>query len=210
MTHRLPHSRPFVRALGAVLALLFVFTGPASAQLALIPGAGAAEPPTGTAPKSTATPIATTDIPTRADQDERFAQDVVGRSKQRFWAGTSSTARWIDRGIVGLLKSFEKEDLGRISAIRLESLESHWKFYDRELAAWRRDLDRVSAPFTEDAANSPKRAVSESTRASLGTGVTSALDDRVDVILASSPGGSGDRRADGRQFKLRSRANTIQ
>ena len=212
-TDRLPPSRPSVRALGAVLALLFVFTGPASAQLALIPGAGTAEPPTGTAPKSTATPIATTDIPARADQDERFAQDVVGRTKQKdLGRKLGAQLDGLTAGIVGLSKSFEKEDLGQLSAIRLESLESHWKFYDRELAAWRRDLDRVSAPFTEDAAELAKRrAVWESTRASLGTGVTSALNDRVDVILAKL--GLADQAIAvpmDEQFKLRSRANTIQ
>ena len=213
MTHRQPYHHPCVRALGAALALLLVCTGPASAQLALIPGTGAAEPPTETAPRPAVTPIATTDIPARADQDERFAQDVVGRTRQKDLAGTlGAQLDGLTAGIVRLSKSFEKEDLRQLSAIRLESLESHWDFYGRELEAWRRELDRVSAPFTEDAAELAKRrAVWEATRASLGTGVTSALNDRVDVILAKI--GLADRAVAvpmDEQFKLRSRANTVQ
>ncbi len=116
-------------------------------------------------------------------------------------------------GIVNLSKTFEKEDLQQLSAIRLESLESHWRFYDAQLGNWRRDLDRATSPFIADAAELAKRrTVWDATRASLATGgANSALTDRADVILEQirlaekALAGPMDE-----QFKLRRRANTVQ
>ena len=124
------------RALGALLALLSIVTGHAAIAAGLsIPGLAAAATPADTAPKSAAPePIAAGDIPMRADEDERFAQDALVRARKKD-AGKKLGAELdaITAGIVNLSKASAKEDLKQLSVIRLESLESHWRFYDREL-----------------------------------------------------------------------------
>jgi potassium-dependent mechanosensitive channel len=209
----LPRTR---RIRGALLALLFAFPVAGSFAAGIsIPGLPGADATAATAPKSTAPePIAPGDIPARADEDERFAQAVVGRTRpQDTPAKMGARLDEITNGIVNLSKLFEKEDLKQLSAIRLESLESHWRFYDSQLEDWRRDLDRATSPFMADAAELARlRAVWDATRASLATGgANSALTDRADVILEQirlaekALAGPMDD-----QFKLRRRANTVQ
>ncbi|MEY2921157.1 MAG: hypothetical protein RL261_2462 [Pseudomonadota bacterium] len=204
-----------LRIRGALLALLLAFHAVGSFAAGVpMPGLPAADA-TATAPKSTAPePIAASEIPGRADEDERFAQAVVSRTRpQDTAAKMGAQLDDITKGIVNLSKTFEKEDLKQLSAIRLESLESHWKFYDSQLEDWRKDLDRASAPFIADAAELAKRrAVWDVTRASLATGgANSALIDRADVILGQirlaeeALAGPMDE-----QFQLRRRANTVQ
>ena len=204
------------RALGALLALLSIATGHAGIAAGLsIPGLAAAETPADTAPKSaTPEPIAAGDIPMRADEDERFAQDALVRARQKD-VGKKLGAELdaITTGIDNLSQASAKEDLKQLSVIRLESLESHWRFYDRELTDWRRNLDRVTTPYTEDAAElAQRRAVWEATLAALAAGgVTSALSDRVNVILGQI--GQAERalaQPMEEQFKLRRRANKVQ
>ena len=126
------------------------------------------------------------------------------------WARSSTT---LTAGIVKLSKAFENEDLKQLSAIRLESLDNHWKFYQAELDDWRAELDSTTGSYTEDAAELAKRRVVwETTRDALTAGgVTPALIDRVNVIIGqitlaekilSEPLDE--------QFKLRRRANTVQ
>ena len=205
-----------LRIRGALLALLLAFHAVGSFAAGIpIPGLPAADAPAATAPKSTAPePIAASEIPGRADEDERFAQTVVSRTRpQDTAAKMGAQLDDITKGIVNLSKTFEKEDLKQLSAIRLESLESHWKFYDGQLEDWRKGLDRASAPFIADAAELAKRrAVWDVTRASLATGgANSALIDRADVILGQirlaeeALAGPMDE-----QFQLRRRANTVQ
>ncbi len=163
---------------------------------------------------TTPEPIAAGDIPARADEDERFAQTVVSRTRpQDTAAKMGARLDDITTGIVNLSKAFEKENLQQLSVIRLESLESHWRFYDRQLENWRSDLDRATSPFIADAAElARRRAVWDATRASLATGgANSALTDRADVILEQI--GRAEKALAGPmddQFKLRRRANTVQ
>ena len=116
MTDRLPHSRPAVRTVGAALVLLLAVAGPASAQAGLLAGTSKTDAPAEAAPKSTAPePIAAGDIPMRADADERFAQDVVQRTKGKDPSkklGAELDA--LTAGIVKLAKAFENEDLKQL------------------------------------------------------------------------------------------------
>ena len=214
MTDRLPHSRPAVRSLGAVLALLFAVAGPASAQAALFAGTGKTDAPAAAVPSTAPEPIAAGDIPLRADADERFAQGVVQRAKGK--DPSRKLAAELDdltAGIVKLAKAFEDVDLKQLSAIRLDSLDNHWKFYQRELDAWRVVLDGTTSSYTEDAAElARRRGAWEATRdAMLAGGVTPALTDRVNVIIGQF---TAAERALSRpldeQLKLRRRANTVQ
>jgi small-conductance mechanosensitive channel len=201
---------------GALLALLLAL--PASGSFAAgisIPGLPTADASAEAITKAAKPePIAAADIPARADEDERFAQTVLSRTRPQDTASKlGGRLDEITTGIVNLSKTFEQENLQQLSAIRLESLESHWRFYDAQLRDWRRDLDRATSPFIADAAELAKRrAVWDATRASLATGgANSALIDRADVILGQI------RRAEKSlaapmddQFKLRRRANTVQ
>jgi potassium efflux system protein len=211
MMDRLPRNP---RIAGALLGLLFVFAAAGSFAAGLtIPGIPKADAPAeakATAPE----PIAASDIPARADEDERFAQSVISRTRSK-----DATAKMggqlddITTGIVNLSKTFEKEDLKQLSAIRLESLESHWQFYDRQLKYWRDELDRATSPFITDAAELAKRrAAWVATKASLVTGgANSALSDRAGVILTQINLAEQTLAAPmDEQFKLRRRANTVQ
>jgi len=163
-----------IRIRGALLAFLLAFpaVGSFAAGLA-IPGVPAADAPAETAPKSTAPePIEAGEIPARADEDERFAQAIVSRTRPKDAAAKmGAQLDEITTGIVNLSKTFEKEDLKQLSAIRLESLESHWRFYERQLEDWRKDLDRTTSPFIADAAElATRRAGWGATRAPPATG----------------------------------------
>jgi small-conductance mechanosensitive channel len=155
-----------------------------TATAGILPGVAAT--PAAQPAKPTVEAIPPGEIPGRADADERFAQEVVQRAQQR--DPTQRLGAELDAmsdGIARLSKMFKRDQLLEMSAIRLESLEKHWKFYDRQLAEWRRDLQRLSAPYLDDSAElAARRAAWEATRASLGeTSVATALSDRVAGIL---------------------------
>ncbi|MBK6350898.1 MAG: mechanosensitive ion channel [Proteobacteria bacterium] len=215
MTDRLPHSRPTVRTLGAVFALFVAVAGPVSAQAALFAGTGRTDAPAEAGPKPTAPePIAAGDIPLRADADERFAQGVVQRAQGRDPSkklGAELDA--LTAGIVKLAKVFDNEDLKQLAAIRLESLDNHWEFYQRELDRWRTRLDSTTSSYTEDAAElARRRGAWEATRQAMLTGgVTPALIDRVNVIIDQfTLAERALSRPLDEQLKLRRRANTVQ
>jgi small-conductance mechanosensitive channel len=215
MNDRLPHYRRAVHTLGVVLALLLAVAGPASAQVGLLAGASKTAAPAEAASKSTVPePIAAGDIPMRADADERFAQDVIQRAQRRDPSkklGTELDA--LTAGIVQLAKAFENEDLKQLSAIRLESLDNHWQFYQRQLDDWRAALDSATGSYTEDAAELVKRRSAwEATRdAMLAGSVTAALTDRVNVIIEQfTLAERALSRPLDEQLKLRRRANTVQ
>ncbi|MGB7903363.1 MAG: mechanosensitive ion channel domain-containing protein [Steroidobacteraceae bacterium] len=214
-TDRLPHSSPSVRALGAVIALLLTFAGPASAQAGLLAGVTKTAAPAEAAAKSTAPePIAAGDIPMRADADERFAQDVVQRVRgQDPSKKLGAELDALTAGIVKLAKAFENEDLKQLSAIRLESLENHWRFYQGELNDWRAELNGKTGAYTEDAAElARRRGAWEATRdGMLAGGITPALTARVNVIISQFT--LAERALSqplDEQLKLRRRANTVQ
>ncbi len=163
----------------ALLLSLLVFQGPPS--MAAEQGAAAATPA-----KSGPQVVETAEIPLRADADERFAQDVVQRSR-----GQDPTAKLRPRleslgtAVQQESQRFKRDELKLLSISRLESLERHWKFYGRQLDAWRRDLQQSMDRYTEDAAELARRRSNwEATRAdNATTGLASALDGRIQSVL---------------------------
>ncbi len=153
--------------------------------------AAATTPPADKAPAPAAAPaieaIAPGDIPMRADTDERFVQEVMDRARQpdpaqKLAAPLESMAI----GIQKLSQTFKRDELQSLPAIRLESLERHWIFYDKQVADWRANLQRVTAKYSDDAAELAKRrAAWEATRAAAVTNsLAPALAERVDATLA--------------------------
>ena len=131
--------------------------------------------------------IAPGDIPMRADADERFVQEVMDRARrpdpaQKLAAPLES----MTAGIQKLSQTFKKDELQSLPAMRLESLERHWKFYDKQLGEWRAELQRITAKYADDAAELAKRrAAWEATRdAAVTSSLAPALAERVDATLA--------------------------
>jgi len=155
--------------------------------LGWISAAAAQDAPAPATPaKSAPEAIVPADIPVRADTDERFAQDVVQRSRAQ-----NATER-LEKRLEALGASvreegshFKKDELKLLSIERLESLARHWNFYGKELEDWRRDLKQAMAPHTEDAADlARRRADWEATRAAATTsGMAPALDNRIANVL---------------------------
>jgi len=158
--------------------------------------------------------IAPADIPLRADIDERFAQEVVQRTR-----GQDPTAK-LQKSLDALGQSvrdegqhFKRDELRLLSIARLESLERHWKFYGTQLEEWRRDLKQASDPYTEDAAElSRRRANWEVTRhAAQSAGLAPALGNRVETLLAQLS--LAEQAVSGpidKQIRLSRQANTIE
>jgi potassium efflux system protein len=154
------------------------------------------------------------DIPLRADADERLVQDMTRRARLRDpSAELGPRLDTLRDGIATLAASYTTDELEHLSVVRLESIEHHWRFYERELGTWRRELDRVTAPYSSSAATLAERhEVWEATRDSLADGgVASALSNRVASILAqirvAEQALSGPLEA---QIRLGRRANTVQ
>ncbi|NJD31354.1 MAG: mechanosensitive ion channel [Gammaproteobacteria bacterium] len=132
-------------------------------------------------------PIAPADIAMRADTDERLVQEIMARARQ------ADPARRLEpqldelaNGVRKLSETFKRDELQSLPVIRLESLDRHWRFYDKHLAEWRNDLQRITSRYSEDAAELAKRkAVWETTLgAAQANGVPPALVERVQSILA--------------------------
>jgi small-conductance mechanosensitive channel len=208
-----------LRQPGPVTALLLPLLLASGLAFAALPGLPAAKPTTpatadGAAKAPAVETIAANDIPLRADADERFAQEVIKRTQGKDQARElGAELDRLTRGIVQLSKAFENENLRQLSAIRLESLDNHWKFYQRELNAWRAALDGITGPNTQDAAELAKRRMNwEATRDALSaSGVTPALTDRVNVIIQQLAQAEQALSAPlNEQMKLRQRANIVQ
>jgi len=180
------------------------------------PVSHAKDVPAGAPPqeKATVEPIATGDIALRADTDERFVQEVVTDATQK-----DPTARLAPRleqlsaGVSKLAGRFKSDELLQLSAIRLESLQRHWNFYGKQLELWRRDLQKATAIYSNDAAELAKRrATWEATRvAAQANGVAPALQTRIDAMLVqialAEQAISGPLDA---QLKLSRRANLLE
>jgi potassium-dependent mechanosensitive channel len=156
-----------------------------------VPDLAAANPLAGVTRPAAAVPALTpaieavpaADIPLRADADERFVSEVAVRARTRDPAGQlePELAR-IRLGALELLEVFQREEVQRLPAIRLSSLERHWNFYDRQLTEWRRQLQRLTSRYSDDAAELARlRATWELTRDTAG--LPSALADRAGALL---------------------------
>jgi potassium efflux system protein len=158
--------------------------------------------------------IAPADVSMRADADERFAQDVIERSKGRDrTAGLEKSLAHIAESVELESRRFKRDELGVLSIMRLESLSRHWNFFARELSDWRRELKQVTSQYTEDAAElARRRALWEATRAATGTmAIAPALSDRISSVLAEID--AADVAVSGpigRQISLSQRANALE
>ena len=128
--------------------------------------------------------IAPAEIPVQADADERFIQGKMELARQPDPADKLvPKLDALEASVTKLSGTYKQDDLRVLPAIRLESLARHWVFYDTQLAAWRGQLQRVTAAYSEAAADlASRRAVWSLTRESAGD-LPPALAGRVDAIL---------------------------
>ncbi len=141
------------------------------------------------APAAPAAPVveavAPAEILMQADADERFIEEKLALARQPDPADKLVPQfDTLAAGVHQLSGNFKQDELRALPAIRLESLERHWAFYDSQLAAWREKLQRVTAVYSEAAADlARKRAAWQVTRETAGN-LPQALASRVDAILA--------------------------
>jgi small-conductance mechanosensitive channel len=158
--------------------------------------------------------IAAADIPLRADADERFAQDVVQRSRgQDPTLKLQAALDKLGESVREESQFFKRDELKLLAIARLASLERHWKFYGKELDQWRGDLQQVMAPYNEDAAELLRRRANwEATRtAPESAGMAPALSGRVDSVMAQlALAEQAVSRPITRQVQLSRQANTLE
>lgn len=124
-------------------------------------------------------------IPTKADQDEQFINDVTARANTlNDSADLKKQLNKLSDSIDKLDASSKKTDYDKLPVVRLETFIQHWQFYDKQLSSWRARLQKITLPITSDAAELSKRkkywiALRESNADSL----TPALLERVDKLL---------------------------
>ncbi len=102
--------------------------------------------------------IAPGDIPSRADADEKFGQNVQRRVAasdvvQRHVAKLQELAVAVDR----LTDFTDGTELAQLPVQRLESLERHWQVYERAVDQARTDVARDTVAGSEDAADLARR-----------------------------------------------------
>ena len=195
-----------------LLALILLVTpvaeaaGPSILPVAA-PAAAAAAP-------SGPQPVATADIPLRADADERFAEEVIGRSNGRD-PSQKLEARLVElsKSVLDESRAVKRDQLRTLSITRLESLERHWEFYEQQLADWRRSLQQTSTQYNEDAAElATRRAAWEATRTAAGeSAIAPALAERINSVVAKID--VAERAVSGpigRQIELGRRGNALE
>ncbi|MBF6025513.1 mechanosensitive ion channel family protein [Lysobacter niastensis] len=158
-------------------AALALASHSASAQVAASPGDAEAKGPA-------AIPVA--DIPSRADSDERFAEEVVLRASSADpTASLSPRLEAIARSVETKAKLFRGDELRTLPVMRLESLERHWKFDARQFSRWQKDMRDATAPYAVDADDlAHRRADWEATQAIAARGdMPAALSARVDSLV---------------------------
>ena len=159
-------------------------------------------------------PIAVAEILERADVDERFIREILNEARQSDPAETLvAPLDALAADIRKLSETFNRDALQSLPAIELESLERSWGFYDNQLAAWRGQLHRITARYSEAAAElAERRAAWEATRtAAASSSLPAALVDRMNAILGDIA--RAEEALSGRldsQLKLASRGNAVQ
>jgi small-conductance mechanosensitive channel len=160
--------------------------------------------------------VAPADIPLRADLDERFAQEVIQRSRGQGKAPLGRLEKSLDalaQSVRTESQHYARDELKLLSIRRLESLARHWNFYSRELDDWRRELQQEAGPYTDDAAELARRRASwEATRAAAASAaIAPALNNRIDgaleqiTLAEQAVSGPMDR-----QSRLTRRANAVE
>ena len=166
-------------AAGTLLLCFHVAATPASAQA---PAADTNPAPVEATAQAAAHGSA--DIPARADADQQYIQEIVGRAQvpdvaQRYKEALARHSKAIEQ----LAERSGKSDLAVLSVRRLESLQRHWLLYERALTQTRGELARSTNAKSEDVADLAKRrAVWQATGQTAG--LAPALLERVDELIA--------------------------
>jgi small-conductance mechanosensitive channel len=134
------------------------------------------------------TQISLLQIVERADEDERYAEQVLAVASY-----ASSTAhkqlasrlQQIDTSTDKHRRDFRYDDLKLLPAPRLESLERYWRFEARRFEALQHDLREASQPYTQSASELARRLGDwEVTRKALAQGaLPPALVERTDDVM---------------------------
>ena len=168
------------KSIAALLLACLLVAAPVLAQDTAAPSAAAVEAPAG----PSAIPVS--EIPTRAEDDERFALSAIARSRLPD-PGARLAPRLddIDASIDARSRLLGVDALKTLPVLRLESLERHWKFDARRFAALKAQLRQDTAPYAEDVAELARRRSDwEATRARVAeTGTAPALADRIDAVI---------------------------
>ena len=159
-----------------VLALLLLNCAAALAQdVAVAPKqAGPSEPQA----------ISVAEIPARANTDARFAQGVIEYSQgQTVIDGLEARLDSLAQSVRDQGQQFKREELRLLPVIRLESLDRHWQFYERQFEAWQTSLSQASGQYLDDASSLGRRKADwMATRAAAAAaGAPQALLDRITV-----------------------------
>jgi hypothetical protein len=113
----------------------------------------AQEPVSPTQAPSVPEVIGTLDIPSRADIDERIAQGIVQRAGEVDSTATlKSDLDTLSASVKAQSLRFNQDELELFPVARLQSLQRHWRFFERQLANWRVSLKRVGTQYLADAA----------------------------------------------------------
>jgi small-conductance mechanosensitive channel len=138
-----------------------------------------------TAKPRAAAAIAMADVPSRADADERYAEEVTLRAANVDPLGRLvPRLATIEQSVDQKTRLFRYGELRTLPVVRLESMERHWKFDARQYARWRADMQASVSPYAQDAAElALRRADWDLTRQAMTPESTpDALRTRVDAV----------------------------
>jgi potassium efflux system protein len=193
------------------VALLAVLSAPSAPAFGASPSTAA---PAGQPAGQAIEPINAGEILMRADAEELLLRQVMDLAREPDPADKLvAPLDTLSGGIRKLSGRFDRHELDSLLASRLTDLDRYWKFYERQLADWRDELQRITARYSSAAADlARQRAVWEATRkAAVSTGLTPALTDRVREILSRI--GQAENALSvplNRQLELASRGGSVQ
>lgn len=165
----------------ACLALWLV----AATALAQIPGLPAKADAAAAPAPAVTIPIG--DIAQRADEDEAFIQEVIGRSDANTRADTlQQRLTAIQRNVDDLAGKAQGNRLDTLTLSNLEALERHLGFLDHQLRLWQADQQAAARPVSADAATLvQRRKLWQDTRAAIAGSTMPALTQRIELLLGA-------------------------
>ncbi|MEY2866628.1 MAG: hypothetical protein RIQ43_654, partial [Pseudomonadota bacterium] len=123
------------------------------AAMAQIPGLSKPEPAPAEEKSEAPATIPIANIPLKAEEDERFIQEAMLRAQSSNKAGAmAKQLKDIQNSVSTLSQKSQSSKLEGVQISRLESLDRHWSFLNRELTQWQGRLQSVAKPLSEDAA----------------------------------------------------------
>jgi potassium efflux system protein len=124
-------------------------------------------------------------IPVKAEKDEQFINDVIARAETfNNGADLKEQLNKLSASIDKLDTTSKNTDYEKLPVVRLQTLVEHWNFYDKRLATWRNQLQKLTLPISSDAADLSKiKKYWLSLRESNIDSLTPALLDRIDELL---------------------------